>query len=305
MLLAAAGALLLVVLGGGALGVGGGRQGEGQGQGQASGDPATRIDPAATSQVSWKTEVVGLQAREFAIVAGGRTFRAATPVVSVSSDPGTATYRTLEATWRENGVEMRLNLYFGGDATASWVNEIRIYNGAANGGWLYAKGTFFKAPIGAAWTGDADITMVDADHVGGTPAGVHFAGLTLMSRAFDGVNEPPGGGISLPAKAQPFAAGGVLHCSGILQMTPRTAEAALLKRGYKVSWRYVTQNGGYWEPRAEAPDGVIPDYDINVGPSGELIIPVIKFGEKDAVPAPFPADCPKSDPKLTPPPVAP
>ena len=85
---------------------------------------------AANDQISWKTDVVSLTAREFSIVAGGKTFRAATPKVDVQSDPGDATYRTLEATWQENGVEMRLNLYFGGDATAWWVDEVRIYNGA-------------------------------------------------------------------------------------------------------------------------------------------------------------------------------
>jgi hypothetical protein len=34
---------------------------------------------------------------------------------------------------------------------------------------------------------------------------------------------------------------------------------------------------------------------IAVGPEGELIIPVIKFGDKDAVPVPFPSDCPATD----------
>jgi hypothetical protein len=285
MLLAAAGALLLATLGG-VLGVGG-RPAPGPN------DPLP-ADFAGPMQVAWTTKVVDLRAREFSIVAGGKTFRAATPMVGLNSDPGNANYRTLEAAWTENGVEMRLNLYFGGDATSTWVNEIRIYNGAVNGEWLYAKGRFFEAPHGATWRGDADITMVDADHVGGSPAQVHFAGLSLLSRVFDGVNEPPAGGIVLPAGAEPFAAGGQLHCSGILQMAPRDAERTLLALSYKVSWRYVTQNGGYWDARKEAPDGVIPDFGINVGPSGELIIPVIKAGEKDAVPAPYPADCPPS-----------
>jgi len=64
--------------------------------------------------------------RDFSIDVGGKTFRAATPNVEIHSDPGTLTYRTLEVTWKENGVEMRVNIYFAGDAQASWAEEIRI-----------------------------------------------------------------------------------------------------------------------------------------------------------------------------------
>ena len=60
------------------------------------------------------------------------------PNVDVHSDPGTLTYRTLEATWRENGVEMRLNMYFAGDAASTWVEEVRIYDGEVDGKWLTA-----------------------------------------------------------------------------------------------------------------------------------------------------------------------
>jgi hypothetical protein len=88
-----------------------------------------------------------------------------------------------------------------------------------------------------------------------------------------------------------FEPGGPLHCSGILQMSPTEAEQVLLSLGYRLSWRYVTNNGGYWDPRREAPDGVI-QAPIAVGSEGELIIPVVRFGDEGAIPVPFPDDCP-------------
>ena len=126
----AVGALLLVALGGGAFGGGTG--------------PSTPPGNAIT----WHTDVVDLQAADFGIVAGGKTFTARVPKVAVSSDPGDATYRTLEVTWQEHGVEQRLYLYFGGDATSWWVDKIRIYNGAQQGEWLYATDSSSEARSG-------------------------------------------------------------------------------------------------------------------------------------------------------------
>ena len=293
LLLVAAGALLLVAIGGGVLGAGGGRQ-------AAVGPGPTAM--AANDQISWSTEVVALTAREFTITAGGRTFRAATPKVDISSDPGNATYRTLEATWQEHGVEMRLSLYFGGDASTWWVSEVRIYNGAAGGKWLYAKGPFFQTPLGAGWAGDQDILMTDVDGVGGGPGSVHLGGLTLAVRPFDGVNEPPGGGIELPENAQPFAAGGVLHCSGILQLPALEAERTLLKLGYRLSWRLMTTTGpntGNAEVLPRAPGGAIITGEPIAGSSGELIVFAAPPDDPAAKPVAYPADCP--DPGRPPP----
>jgi hypothetical protein len=283
--IAVVGAILIAALGGGALGIGGTGRPPG-------GAPGSTEPDAANPRIVWKSDVAMLTAADFSIEAGGKIFRAANPKVDVQSDPGDATYRTLETTWMENGVEMRLSLYFANDAISWWVDEVRIYNGARNGEWLYAEGPLFQAPLGAAWRGNQDIEMTDRTGVGGTPARVRFAGLTLSNHPADLVNGPPVAGIKLAVGSRPFAPGGPLHCSGILQMTPRDAEQVLIKRGFQVSWRYVTDNGGNWEPRKEAPDGVIPDYDVSVGSSGELIIPVVAFGEKDATPVPVPSDCP-------------
>lgn len=259
------------------------------------------------SPVHWLTKVVELQASDFWIDANGQRFTAAGAQVSVQSDPGDATYRTLEIEWIEHGVEMRLNLYFSSDATSSWVKEIRIYDGKVDGDWLTVTGRFAEAPLRAIWAGDLDIGFSGAPGVDGGSARLHLGGARIRSTPFDGVNEPPGGGISLPADAQPFAPGGALHCSGILQMTPKQAETALLSLGYRLSWRLdetTGSNGGFSRVLARAPDGVIHDEGLP-GSGGELIMFVAPVGNSNARPIPYPADCPKFDPTAAPPSPAP
>jgi hypothetical protein len=268
------------------------------------GGGASTPSEAPGNAVSWHTDVVDLQAADFSIFAGGKVFNARVPQVDVHSDPGDATYRTLEVGWMEHGVEQRLYLYFGGDATSWWVDEIRIYNGAKQAEWLSGKGPFFRTPVGAVWRGSQDIEMRDPDHVGGTPARVHFGGLALVSRPFDSVNEPPGGvGIVLDERDRPFGPRGALHCSGILQMTPTQAEIELSSFGYSLSWRLDTTTGpnmGFAEAHKHAPAGVIIDEPLP-GSNGELIVFVAPFGDERAVPIPFPDDCPASDPNAPPP----
>jgi len=236
--------------------------------------------------VHWQTEVVDLQVADFWIQASGQRFTAAVPDVAVHSDPGNATYRTLEVTWQEHGVEMRLNLYFDGDASSWWVSEIRVYDGTAPGEWVGRKGTWFKSPLGAAWAGDLDLSVE-----GGA---LHIGGLVLRSTPFDGVNEPVGTAAPVAVRSNLFEEGGVLHCSGILQMTPKEAERVLLALGYRLSWRLDTTTGpstGFAEVRATAPDGVIHQEPLP-GSEGELIVFVAPFGDPQAVPLPAPADCP-------------
>ncbi|MFL5670485.1 MAG: anti-sigma factor family protein, partial [Chloroflexota bacterium] len=178
-------ALLLGALGAGVLGVGG-HPGV-----PAVTDPSNGPAEKTANQIEWKTKVVALTAREFSIDVGGKTFRAATPNVAVNSDPGTATYRTLEATWMENGVEMRMNFYFRGDGSSYWVDEIRIYDGAPRGEWLTARGVYFKALAGNAWTGDQDVAFTDPT---GKPARLHLAGVTLATTPIGAAKPGAAGG---------------------------------------------------------------------------------------------------------------
>jgi Putative zinc-finger len=281
--LVAVGALVLLALGGGAVLVGGGGR-----------PPAPSVGDG--NPVYWETRVVQFKAADFWVEANGQRFTATGGRTRVDSDPGNATYRTLEATWQEHGVEMRLNLYFSGDADASWVNEIRIYDGTAQPEWLTVDGRYAAVPIGGTWAGDLDIEFPAAT------GRLHAAGAMLRSMPFDGVSEPLGPAVNLPENAAPFAPGGPLHCSGILQLSPRDAEQALLKLGYKLSWRLVRATGpntGYAEAMAQAPEGIIQSEGL-AGSSGELIMFVAPAGDPGAKPVSYPADCPAADPNLKP-----
>jgi hypothetical protein len=292
------GALLIVALGGGVLGVGG--------RPSATRDPGHEAVVTEPHQIDWKTEVVTLTAREFSIVAGGKTFRAATPKVDVNSDPGDATSRTLETTWFEDGIEVRLNFYFANDATASWVSGIQVYDGALPGEWLVAKGAFFKTPVGAAWVGDQDIELSGPDG----PGRLHLAGLTLVNRPSNVIGKPGSDTdpkpIVVPIGSDPFAAGGSLRCSGILRMTPQDAQATLLKLGLPITWQYK-RNDGSLEPRKEPPAGtVIIEDGPFIGSEGQLQITVVDQGSPLAQPVPLPDDCLSgADPNPMPPSPAP
>jgi hypothetical protein len=164
MALVAAAALLLVALGASVLGGVGGRGG---GVPEESGPPP----------ITFQTNVVQFSAGEFWIDANGHRFDGE-GAVQVHSDPS-ATNRTLELTWFEQGVEMRLNLYFASDGVTSWVNEIRTYDGRQPGEWVTALGRFFEAPSGVAWTGDVDLDLSEPKL--GTKAHLHIGGMALAT----------------------------------------------------------------------------------------------------------------------------
>src|SRR5262245_34149260 len=102
------------------------------------------------------TPHVVLSADALVIDAEGRQFTPAGRTLDVHSDPGTPNYTTLELTWEERGVEMRLYMYFKSDGHNWWSNEIRTYNGHAPGDWITYDGTFFRSALGRAFTGDVD-----------------------------------------------------------------------------------------------------------------------------------------------------
>ena len=233
-----------------------------------------------------------LHATDFWIEANGQRFTAVGTPVDVQSDPGDAIRRTLEISWKEHDVEMRLNLYFAGDGTSAWIDEVRIYDGQPDGKWLTAKGRFATVPLRMFWSGDLDIPF---QVPGAAPARLHLEGVALRSIPFDGVNEPVGGeAVVLDEHARPFGPGGRLHCLGILQLPPKQAEAVLSSLGYSLSWRLLTTTGpnmGSGETMARAPDGVITEEGLP-GMSGELIMFAAPFADPLAKPLPAPADCP-------------
>jgi hypothetical protein len=109
------------------------------------------------SPVNWTTSRVSLEADDLWLEIDGVTFRAnvAPSNVRLHSDPGTPTYCTLEVTWFEHDVEMRVYLYFTAGQGAWWSDEVRTYNGKRSNNWVYYRGDFFRSPLGGSYTASA------------------------------------------------------------------------------------------------------------------------------------------------------
>ncbi|MCK4673323.1 hypothetical protein KAT67_05000 [candidate division WOR-3 bacterium] len=129
--------------------------------------------------VDWQTNQVSLEADHFFTIADGDTFFANVSGVEVSSDPGDSLYCSLEITWYEKGVEMRLYIYFYSDGVDWWSDEFRTYDGKTQAEWIYYYGRFFESPVGTAFTGDFEEASSDT---GNTYTGkVYFQNLTLQA----------------------------------------------------------------------------------------------------------------------------
>jgi hypothetical protein len=129
---------------------------------QASETPAVRpsSSPDRAPAIHWQTEVVDFAADSFTLYVNGLTFTTEGSALDVTSDPGDTNRWTLEVIWFEHGVEQRLFLYFGSDGREWWVDEIRTYDGHAEGEWVYATGPLFRTPMGEPFAGDLDLELV-------------------------------------------------------------------------------------------------------------------------------------------------
>jgi hypothetical protein len=117
-------------------------------------------DPSQGSSFDFNTQVgVRLRAEEVTVEANGLTF---VPVgdIDLSGDRGNPAtddepgYKTLELTWREHDLEMRINLYFASDNDDWWISEIRTYDGNDPGEWITMTGEQARTPLGQAYVGD-------------------------------------------------------------------------------------------------------------------------------------------------------
>jgi hypothetical protein len=128
--------------------------------------------PDATSDVhpiDWSTPLVRFEAKELRIEVGGRTFLGDDPRAVVENDPGRVNeYMTLERTWQEHGVEMRVNIYFVSDGADWWSDEIRTYDGARDDPeWVTYTGEFFRTPLDQAFSGDLELPRAAEAQDGG------------------------------------------------------------------------------------------------------------------------------------------
>ncbi len=182
VLLAAAALLVIAVVGGVAAGVG-----------ALPGDRGGAIEQVGRP-VHWTTDVVDLSAEDVWLqVAGGRIVVPPDErQLAVSSDPGDARKWTLEVTWMAGAIEMRINLYFSADDTGWRVHEARIYDGQVQGDWLELRGVEIAgAPLGAAFTGDIDITLPDRSGPDTGPGRLVMRGVQLATRASGAIAPQP------------------------------------------------------------------------------------------------------------------
>lgn len=106
--------------------------------------PQSQITPTPTpisNPTAMVTSDVVLNAGNFYMDINGKRYYGTKPI-ELHSNVGNPypTTTTLEAIWHENGVEMRLFIYFRVDPTNKnrWeIYDIRTYDGNANGEWLY------------------------------------------------------------------------------------------------------------------------------------------------------------------------
>jgi hypothetical protein len=185
--------------------------------------PGSDVGPSP-NPVAWHTPTVSLTADDFWIMADGQRYTSASAIVNVHSDPGWATYTTLELIWTENGREMRMFIYFYANSTSWWSDEIRTYNGQTGyGDWLYYYGTFFASPVGSAYRGNIDITNIATDQFRGE---IHMHGLVL-STTLSGTTPPTNDGgtdamvhatDATPSCTVQVFKGNVSDCSGTLPL---------------------------------------------------------------------------------------
>lgn len=123
-------------------------------------------DRFQSSTLSWKTKTVSIKWKRITIRANNFLFHNV-PVdldgkYNFHSDPGNTNYTTLEITWFEHDIEMRINMYFYSDGKNWWCSELRVYNGQQNADWIYFKGRFFEQKLGHNFQNDVQFYDKDS-----------------------------------------------------------------------------------------------------------------------------------------------
>ena len=152
--------------------------------------------PGPVSSISWSTRYVYLKAEKFSIIVNGKTFVDSVPDLYIHSDPGNPDYTTLEAIWTENSVEMRMFIYFYAEDTPGtpgerqWgVSQIRTYDGASRGEWVYYDHKTPLARVGEAWSTD-ELNLYSTSAINPNTKGeIHFRDISMQ--AFLTASTPP------------------------------------------------------------------------------------------------------------------
>lgn len=161
--------------------------------------PTRMPTPIASKIVNWTTNWANFTAFDYRVqvsdgTSSGRIFgvNPSKPCNSVtgemvcvnSNPPGLNSnglhYMTLEVTWFENDIEMRMFIYLYSDGKRWWSNEIRVYNGQAqpNTDWVYFYGKFFDTPVGQSFNQSLKFSLTAADPKNGnTPVTLSFSNL--------------------------------------------------------------------------------------------------------------------------------
>ena len=153
--------------------------------------PSTSIAPVPEQEVgvaySWTTEAVEFSADSIVIGIGDREFQPVLDTLEVSGDPGDEDSSTLELTWFDGVIEMRLYMYFKADATRWWSDQVRNYDGHVDGEWVdYRYGRSFEErlfghPLGSPYQGDIALHSVSDD---GQPAELKMSGVRIKPFAY-------------------------------------------------------------------------------------------------------------------------
>lgn len=210
--------------------------------------PAPESRTAADTGVIWDSGSVRFEADAFELRVGDRVFRGIGPA-EVRSDPGDEAYRTLEVVWSEQGVEQRMNLYFGADESDWWISEVRTYDGFVDGEWIdYLQvgemdDRMLSTPRGSSYEGDVQFVGW-----GRVPGELLVEGLRLTAFA-------PGTGPAahtdcrfavapgLAESVRPTDEGQPLDDAGIEQMSAAEVEAVLRELGVCFEFRYSYPTG--------------------------------------------------------------
>ena len=166
--LVALAALLVVVLGGGALG--------GIGGGKAPDNAAVAV---AAEPIDWRTGVIDLRASDLWVQVGDRRLAGASDAAVKAALEETS--RTLEAVWTPSSGAVSLRLFVVSVEGRWLVKGVQVWIDSLGGRWLDAQGPLIGAEIGVAAIGDVDMDLVDTGTTDLTErAALHIRDLSVV-----------------------------------------------------------------------------------------------------------------------------